>query len=272
LTSPPVQKKRAGVLVQLGEQVKQQGAAGLAEGQVAQLVQDDQVHAHQCGRSPAGHEHQALTARQQPVENGVSDGRIADPGVPMLDRQLTRDDRRARACTVIDDLHQVRAREAVHGGHAPAVKDQDGRSRWSEIRTRGFLRLLHDAAGRPDSYDTATDGVPGWFWQIACEEAHARRGDTRAYLLWLAGSAVEMGTGIWSIHFVGMLAASIGIQMTYHLGWTVLSSAHRARSYQPPGQIVERRYNTRRPHSNHQARTPDVVYFASLPQPSAEAA
>ena len=31
-------------------------------------------------------------------------------------------------------------------------------------------------------------------------------------------------------------------------------------------------YNTRRPHSSHQARTPDVVYFASLPRPSAEAA
>ena len=31
-------------------------------------------------------------------------------------------------------------------------------------------------------------------------------------------------------------------------------------------------YNSRRPHSSHQARTPDVVYFASLPQPSAEAA
>ena len=30
-------------------------------------------------------------------------------------------------------------------------------------------------------------------------------------------------------------------------------------------------YTTRRPHSSHQARTPDVVYFASLPQPSAEA-
>src|SRR5664279_922974 len=31
-------------------------------------------------------------------------------------------------------------------------------------------------------------------------------------------------------------------------------------------------YNSRRPHSSHQAQTPDVVYFASLPQPSAEAA
>ena len=31
-------------------------------------------------------------------------------------------------------------------------------------------------------------------------------------------------------------------------------------------------YNTRRPHSTHQARTPDVVCFASLHQPSADAA
>jgi signal transduction histidine kinase/CheY-like chemotaxis protein len=44
-----------------------------------------------------------------------------------------------------------------------------------------------------------------------------------ASMLWLAGSAVAMGVGIWSMHFVGMLAASIGIQMTYHLGWTALS-------------------------------------------------
>ncbi len=30
--------------------------------------------------------------------------------------------------------------------------------------------------------------------------------------------------------------------------------------------------NTRQPHSSHRARTPDVAYFASLPQPSVEAA
>ncbi|MDB5954357.1 MHYT domain-containing protein [Ramlibacter sp.] len=44
-----------------------------------------------------------------------------------------------------------------------------------------------------------------------------------ASLIWLAGSAVAMGTGIWSMHFVGMLAASIGVQMTYQFGWTALS-------------------------------------------------
>lgn len=55
-------------------------------------------------------------------------------------------------------------------------------ARWPALPPRGFLRLLHDAAGRPDSYDTAADGVPGWFWQMACHEAHACKGDTRAYL------------------------------------------------------------------------------------------
>ncbi len=30
-------------------------------------------------------------------------------------------------------------------------------------------------------------------------------------------------------------------------------------------------YNTRRPHSSHQARTPEVVFFTSLHKPSAEA-
>ena len=37
------------------------------------------------------------------------------------------------------------------------------------------------------------------------------------------------------------------------------------------GRFIEF-YNTRRPHSSLQARTPDVVYFDSVPRPSAEAA
>jgi signal transduction histidine kinase/ActR/RegA family two-component response regulator len=48
------------------------------------------------------------------------------------------------------------------------------------------------------------------------------RGRT-ASVLWLAGSAIAMGTGIWSMHFVGMLAASIGIQMAYDLEVTATS-------------------------------------------------
>lgn len=54
-------------------------------------------------------------------------------------------------------------------------------SRWPALAPRGILRLLHDAAGRPDSYHTARAGVPGWFWQIVCNEATALRGHAPGY-------------------------------------------------------------------------------------------
>lgn len=55
-------------------------------------------------------------------------------------------------------------------------------ARWPALPPRSFLRLLHDTAGRPDTQDTAAQGMPGWFWQMACNEASACKGDTRAYL------------------------------------------------------------------------------------------
>ena len=42
---------------------------------------------------------------------------------------------------------------------------------------------------------------------------------------WLAGGAIAMGTGIWSMHFVGMLAFSLPIAMSYDLQTTVASLA-----------------------------------------------
>jgi diguanylate cyclase (GGDEF)-like protein len=40
---------------------------------------------------------------------------------------------------------------------------------------------------------------------------------------WLAGGAFAMGTGIWSMHFIGMLAFSLPIPMGYDLSITLLS-------------------------------------------------
>ncbi|MFJ1302248.1 putative bifunctional diguanylate cyclase/phosphodiesterase [Pseudomonadota bacterium AL_CKDN230030165-1A_HGKHYDSX7] len=42
---------------------------------------------------------------------------------------------------------------------------------------------------------------------------------------WLAGGACAMGLGIWSMHFVGMLAFSLPIPLGYDVGLTVLSLA-----------------------------------------------
>lgn len=44
-----------------------------------------------------------------------------------------------------------------------------------------------------------------------------------ARIYWLAGGAFAMGAGIWSMHFVGMLAFIMGMPMEYDLSWTAAS-------------------------------------------------
>jgi diguanylate cyclase len=41
--------------------------------------------------------------------------------------------------------------------------------------------------------------------------------------LWVAGGSLAMGCGIWSMHFIGMLAFSLPIPLTYDLGLTIAS-------------------------------------------------
>ena len=45
----------------------------------------------------------------------------------------------------------------------------------------------------------------------------------RAVYFWLAGGALAMGTGIWSMHFIGMLALHMPIPMAYDLPTTFAS-------------------------------------------------
>ncbi len=44
-------------------------------------------------------------------------------------------------------------------------------------------------------------------------------------LLWIGGGAVAMGIGVWSMHFIGMLAFSLPIPLGYDLALTLLSLA-----------------------------------------------
>src|SRR5688572_30679321 len=51
--------------------------------------------------------------------------------------------------------------------------------------------------------------------------SHARG---RAHAAWLAGGSLAMGIGIWSMHFVGMLAFSMpGMAMAYDLPPMIVS-------------------------------------------------
>ncbi|HEX8590095.1 MHYT domain-containing protein, partial [Pseudomonas sp.] len=45
----------------------------------------------------------------------------------------------------------------------------------------------------------------------------------RARALWVMGGALSMGVGIWSMHFIGMLAFSLPIALAYDIALTLLS-------------------------------------------------
>jgi diguanylate cyclase len=51
----------------------------------------------------------------------------------------------------------------------------------------------------------------------------ARAKDSGGTGLWVAGGSLAMGCGIWSMHFIGMLAFSLPIPLTYDLGLTIAS-------------------------------------------------
>jgi len=51
----------------------------------------------------------------------------------------------------------------------------------------------------------------------------ARLGHKPLYLPWIVGGAFSMGTGIWSMHFIGMLAFSLPVPMGYDVPVTLLS-------------------------------------------------
>jgi len=47
--------------------------------------------------------------------------------------------------------------------------------------------------------------------------------DGRARALWLAGGALAMGVGIWSMNFVGMLALQLSVHVAYSLPYLIAS-------------------------------------------------
>lgn len=50
-----------------------------------------------------------------------------------------------------------------------------------------------------------------------------REAKGRAWVLWLCGSGFTLGGGIWSMHFIAMLAFSIHIDVRYNVGLTLIS-------------------------------------------------
>src|SRR5258707_11810902 len=66
----------------------------------------------------------AMMALHNAIEDGVGNGGVADPGMPMVNRQLTRNDRGFIGRAVVNDFQEIGSSRAVDGAHAPVVQDQ----------------------------------------------------------------------------------------------------------------------------------------------------
>jgi NO-binding membrane sensor protein with MHYT domain len=54
-------------------------------------------------------------------------------------------------------------------------------------------------------------------------DGHVAAARGLARCIWLAAAAITMGGGIWSMHFIGMLAFVMPIRMSYDIGLTIVS-------------------------------------------------
>ena len=76
--------------------------------------------------------------------------------------------------------------------------------------------------------------------------ARVATGEARSARVWLAAGAFAMGVGIWSMHFIGMLALSVPIQLTYDVPTTLASLAIAIATSGFALSITTRRLNTLR--------------------------
>lgn len=65
-----------------------------------------------------------MRALQNAIKKGVGNGGIANPGMPMFNRQLTCNNRGPVCRAIVNDLQQIRARRTIDGTHSPIIQNQ----------------------------------------------------------------------------------------------------------------------------------------------------
>src|SRR5713226_9728152 len=80
-------------------------------------------------------------------------------------------------------------------------------------------------AGTYNPYLVALSILVASFASYTALDLGGRVGAARglARYVWLMAAAITMGGGIWSMHFVAMLAFKMPIPMSYDIGLTILS-------------------------------------------------
>ena len=60
----------------------------------------------------------------EPIEDGVGDGRVGDDLVPIFDRHLAGDDGRSALVAIVDDFEEIAPLLASKRSEAPVVEDE----------------------------------------------------------------------------------------------------------------------------------------------------
>ncbi|HEY9601487.1 MAG TPA: MHYT domain-containing protein, partial [Allocoleopsis sp.] len=88
--------------------------------------------------------------------------------------------------------------------------------------------MQHPDTVMPGSYDVCLAGLAFIIAVIASYTAlnlagHVNSASGQTRFKWLVGGAIAMGTGIWSMHFVAMLAFKLPHPVAYDVWMTLLS-------------------------------------------------
>jgi hypothetical protein len=76
----------------------------------------------------------AVGVVDEPVEEGVGIGRVADHGMPFVDRDLAGEDGRAAAVAVLEDLVEIVAGAGLERLKAPIIESRSAERDWIYVQ------------------------------------------------------------------------------------------------------------------------------------------
>ena len=83
---------------------------------------------------------------EQTIADGIGQGGVGQVVVPLGGRELARDDGRAGAVAILEDLEEIATLRVLHGGEAPVVDDW-GLAPVQDPERRDLLEILEDRYG-----------------------------------------------------------------------------------------------------------------------------
>lgn len=143
----------------------------------------------------------------EPIEHRVGDRRVAQIRVPLIARQLTRDDRRACGVAILHHLEEILALHIGHGGEAPVIEDQEF-----------YLPFPHEYASRMTIL-IRVQGDPGNFFAPVRHTITAVNQDLSVVDLRtmddlledLAGQRRIPATALTVVGLLGLLLSAVGL-------------------------------------------------------------